>query len=189
MTDEPKSGGPAGAGPGSVASRGVDPRGVGAEGVGPHGVGGPAELDAQRRLETLVADVARGQPLRRAPASLEARVLAQLVPAPWWRRGFTSWPLAARVAFLAASVGFVRFALAGFMSVTEIVGSGEVVGTAKSWAHSGSEVVSITASTGSFVLHAIPPMWLYGAAAFAFCLYALLFGLGTLAYRTLYVER
>jgi hypothetical protein len=42
---------------------------------------------------------------------------------------------------------------------------------------------------GSFLIHAIPPLWLYGAAAFGFVLYALLFGLGTVAYRTLYVER
>lgn len=144
----------------------------------------------QDRLEQLVSSVARGQPPRRAPDSLQARVLAQLAtPVPWWRKGFTSWPMAARVAFLVASVGLVQFVLSGFMSLTDLIGSGEVIGTARSWAHSGTEVVSITASTGSFVLHAIPPMWLYGAAAFAFCLYALLFGLGTLAYRTLYVER
>src|SRR4051794_7570835 len=96
----------------------------GPKSVGPNGDGvGPAELDAQRRLEQLVCDVARTQPLRRAPASLEGRVLAQLAPAPWWRRGFTNWPLAARAAFLVASIGFVRLALTGFMSVTEIVGS------------------------------------------------------------------
>lgn len=149
--------------------------------------------DEHDKLERLVDSLVRVQPPRRAPASLEARVLARLAehqaPISWWRRGFTSWPLAARGAFLIASYGFVRLALAGFGSVSEFVGSGEVAGTARSWAQSGAEVVSVTASTGSFVLQAIPPMWLYGAAAFAFGLYALLFGLGTLAYRTLYVER
>jgi hypothetical protein len=39
------------------------------------------------------------------------------------------------------------------------------------------------------VVHAVPPMWLYGTAAFGFALYAVLFGLGTVAYRTLYVQR
>jgi hypothetical protein len=152
-----------------------------------------AEEREHQRLERLVTAVARSQPLRRAPASLEARVLDQLAlrqsPAPWWRKGFTSWPLAARVTFLVASVGFVRLALAGFMSIAEFFGSEEVAGTAKSWAHSSTEVVSVTASTGSFLLHVIPQTWLYGAAGLAIALYALLFGLGTLAYRTLYVEQ
>jgi hypothetical protein len=150
-------------------------------------------MSDDRELEHFVDGVVRGQPLRRAPASLEARVLAQLASlqssAPWWRKGFTHWPLAARGAFLLASIGFVRLALVAFMSVTDFVGSGEAAGAAKSWVQSGTELVSITSSMGSFVLHAIPQSWLYGAAAFAIVLYALLFGLGTLAYRTLYVER
>ena len=71
------------------------------------------------KLESFVDQLVRGQPLRRAPATLEARVLAQLAlqhaPIPWWCRGFTHWPLTARVAFLIASYGFVRLAIAGVM--------------------------------------------------------------------------
>jgi hypothetical protein len=37
--------------------------------------------------------------------------------------------------------------------------------------------------------HAIPPEWLYAGAAVGFTLYAVLFGLGTFVYRTLYVQR
>jgi hypothetical protein len=149
--------------------------------------------DDPKKLEAFVDRLVRDQPLRRAPASLEARVLAQLAlrqtPRPWWRKGFTHWPLAARAAFLIASYGFVRLALAGVMAMIAFVGSGQVAQTAISWLHLGAEALSATASMGSFLIHTIPPSWLYGAAAFGFVLYALLFVLGTVAYRTLYVER
>jgi hypothetical protein len=145
------------------------------------------------KLESFVDQLARGQPLRRAPASLEARLLAQLAlqqtPMPWWRRGFTHWPLAARVAFLLASYGFVRLAIAGVTSIVTFVGSREVAGTTISWVHFGATALSETASMCFLLVHAIPPSWLYGMAVCGFALYALLFGLGTVAYRTLYVER
>ena len=51
------------------------------------------------KLERLVGQVLRDQPLRRAPASLEARVLGELAARarlPWWRRGITTWPVAVR---------------------------------------------------------------------------------------------
>jgi hypothetical protein len=169
-------------------------------GDGPNTSGRPSmsgELEGQslrdRGLERFVGDLARGQPLRRAPASLEHRVLAQLaLQQPglvWWRRGFTHWPLLAQAGFLLASYGFVRLSIAGVMSVMSFLGSREVAGDALSWVQVGSKAAAAAASTGSFLLSAIPSMWLYGAAAAAFGLYALLFGLGTVAYRTLYVER
>jgi hypothetical protein len=108
---------------------------------------------------------------------------------PWWRRGFTHWPLAARVAFLIASYGFVRLAITGVMSAITFVGSREVAEAAVSWVHLGTTAVSATASLCSLIVSAIPPLWLYGAAVCGFALYALLFGLGTVAYRTLYVQR
>ncbi|MFL6601737.1 MAG: hypothetical protein ACJ8R9_10425 [Steroidobacteraceae bacterium] len=145
------------------------------------------------KLESFVHQLVRDQPLRRAPATLEARVLAQLAlqqtPMRWWRRGFTQWPLAARVAFLIASYGFVRLAFAGVMSIITFVSSREAAGTAISWVHAGATAVSATASLCSLIVSAIPPLWLYGAAVCGFALYALLFGLGTVAYRTLYVQR
>jgi hypothetical protein len=126
--------------------------------------------DDPEKLEQLVASLARAQPARRAPVSLQGRVFAQIasqqVQLPWWRKGFAHWPLVARVSFLVASYGFIRLAIAGVVSVVDFV-----------------------RSSSTFVLHAIPPMWLYGGAAFGFALYLMLFGLGTFAYRTLYVQR
>jgi predicted anti-sigma-YlaC factor YlaD len=141
----------------------------------------------ERQLEELVDHLARSQPPRRAPASLEARVLAQISAQPWWRKGFVHWPLWARGAFLVASVGFVRLALAGVMSVTDLVSTADSSGVDA--LHRTGEAVSTTFSLGELLLHTIPPVWLYAGAAVGFTLYAVLFGLGTFAYRTLYVQR
>jgi hypothetical protein len=147
--------------------------------------------DGPENLEQLVGSLARAQPARRAPASLQARVLAQIasqqIQLPWWRKGFAHWPLVARVLFLVASYGFIRLAIAGVVLVVDFVRSSDVAGVET--LHRTGEAVSATVSLGSLVLHAIPPMWLYGGAAFGFALYAVLFGLSTFAYRTLYVQR
>jgi hypothetical protein len=147
--------------------------------------------DAPEKLEQLIDELARSQPARRAPASLAARVLAQIasqqVRLPWWRKGFAYWPLAARGVFLVASYGFIRLALAGVMSVVDVLRTSDVA-AAETLNRTG-EAVSATVSLGSLVLHAIPPVWLYNGAALGFALYAVLFGLGTIAYRTLYVQR
>jgi hypothetical protein len=144
-------------------------------------------------LASLVGHLARSQPLRRAPASLEQRVLAQLAlqqaNVPWWRKGFAHWPLAARAAFLIASYGFVRLTFTGVMSLISFVSSREATGETMTLVHSGTELMSAAASTGSALMHAIPANWLYGAIVVGFALYAVLFGIGTVAYRTLYVER
>jgi hypothetical protein len=147
--------------------------------------------DGREKLERLIDGLARSQPVRRAPISLQARVLQQIasqqLELPWWRKGFAHWPQVVRVLFLIASYGFIRLALAGVMSVVDFVRSTDVGGVET--LHRTGEAVSATVSLGSLVLHAIPPMWLYSGAAFGFALYAVLFGLSTFAYRTLYVQR
>ena len=143
------------------------------------------------RLERFVDGIARAQQPRRAPAALESRVLSEIAArqpaAAWWRRSFNHWPLAARAAFVIASLGFVKLALSAFVTVSSMVRGRDVVDTTV--LHRSAEAVSTTFSVGELVLHAIPPIWLYGAAAFCFGVYLLLFGLGTVAYRTLYVQR
>jgi len=55
-----------------------------------------------REMEARLGQALRTLPERRAPATLESRVLdalARRVPLPWWRRSFAEWPAAARVAF------------------------------------------------------------------------------------------
>ena len=153
------------------------------------------------KLEQIVDQLVRGQPLRRAPAGLEARVLAHLAerqsPAvagasrPWWRTGFSHWPVAARIVFLLVSCGVVRLVLTGVMSAVTVARSGEVtlLGPVVFRLQTVAEAASATVSLCELVVHSIPPYWLYGAAIFGLALYAMLFGLGTVAYRSLYVNR
>jgi hypothetical protein len=147
--------------------------------------------DGPDNLEHFVDGLARTQPVRQAPASLQARVFARIASqqaqVPWWRKGFAHWPLTVRGLFLIASYGFIRLALAGAMSVVDFVQSSHVAGVET--LHRTGEAVSATVSLSTLVINAIPPAWLYAGAAFGFMLYAVLFGLGTFAYRTLYVQR
>jgi hypothetical protein len=53
-------------------------------------------------LETLVGRVLKETPVRRAPSSLESRVLREIgrrAALPWWRRSFSRWPRIARAGF------------------------------------------------------------------------------------------
>ena len=138
-------------------------------------------------LERLVEGLARSQPPRRAPASLEARVFAQIAARPWWSKGFAHWPTLARAAFLVASFGFIKLTLVGVMWLIDFVRTSDVAGVDA--LHRTSDAVSATVSLGSLVFNAIPPVWLYIGAGVGFALYAVLFALGTFAYRTLYVQR
>jgi hypothetical protein len=150
-----------------------------------HGEGGA--LGSGDTLERLIGGLARSQPPRRAPSSLEARVFARIEARPWWSKGFAHWPVLARAAFLVASFGFIKLTLVGVMWVIDFVRTSDVAGVDA--LHRTSDAVSATMSLGSLVFKAIPPGWLYMGAVVGFTLYAVLFGLGTFAYRTLYVQR
>jgi hypothetical protein len=63
------------------------------------------------------------------------------------------------------------------------------VSPALPWLHAGADVLNAIVSMGELVIRVIPAEWLYGAAALGVLLYAALFGLGTVAYRTLYVNK
>jgi hypothetical protein len=150
----------------------------------------PMNLNEQReqQLERLIDQALRDQPLRRAPDSLEAKVMAEIArraAAPWWQRGFTGWPVAARVLFLIASVGFAKLFLDATTFVIAPLGSG-ARGTALfaevAWIHSLFDAIGAAA-------RALPSMWVYGALAVIAVLYLTLFGVSAAAYRTLYATR
>lgn len=145
-----------------------------------------------RQAERYVQQLLRSQPLRRAPSTLQERVLAQLDTAPWWRRSFLHWPVAARVAFLLASCGVVRLVMAGAISAANSVSSlplAHALGQSITWLRTLESLAAATNSTGASILHAIPSLWLYAGAALGVGLYVALFGLGAIAYRTLYIRK
>jgi hypothetical protein len=139
----------------------------------------PPDNDLEQRITALLRD----QPPRRAPASLEARVLAALKDrrtAPWWQRGFAQWPLAARLAFLVASLGVAVLALIGIPQLTQ------ALEPAMGWTPMVARLAYTAADAAGVVVHSIPVIWLEGAAAFVAFLYLTTFALGATAYRALH---
>jgi hypothetical protein len=146
--------------------------------------------DDPEQLERYVTGLLREQPLRRAPSNLASGVLAQLATGPWWQRSYRYWPRAVQAAFLALCGGFAWLTLSAAGSMSGH--SGELVRAVSpiaTWVHACAQLLAVTQSAGSSVLHVVPSLWLYAALAAGIGLYLVLFGLGTVAYRTLYRER
>ena len=143
------------------------------------------------KLERLVHVTLRGVPSHRAPRSLEDRVFAEIerrALLPWWRKSFLHWPVAARVAFIVISLGFVMatvWALASFNA-----GQLQTVFSSQfAWLDSIKSVFGAIGGFFEIMLRSIPPVWFYGSLVFFAAMYAALFGLGAAAYRTLYAQR
>jgi hypothetical protein len=136
----------------------------------------------QDQLEQLVTRALQDQPLRRAPDALERRVLAQLesgaAVAPW-RRGFAHWPMAARLAFLAASVGVVKLALmlATWLSTPLATPRPSVeLPSQMEW------LQTLFVAVGS-IARTVPSLWVHAGIALLVLMYVALFGIGASAYR------
>jgi hypothetical protein len=117
--------------------------------------------------------------MRRAPRSLEQRVLTEIsrrAALPWWRRSFSRWPRLAQ-GCLALSSG---------LAIAAVSWAGLAWPTA--WLEPARMLLSTARDVDASVMRLVPPDLIYGAMAAAALLYAALFGLGTMAYRTLYLQ-
>ena len=151
--------------------------------------------DHEQRLERTIHRTLRSLPPRRAPRSLEERVLAELArqaALPWWRRSFTHWPLAARVGFLVLSTGIAALVLL----LTVWGGAGlealplrAAFAQQFTWMENGLAVFRALKGFGEIIARNVPPLWFYGIIAFIAALYATFFGLGAAAYKALYAQR
>jgi hypothetical protein len=149
----------------------------------------------EQNLERLIHRTLRDLPNRRAPGTLEQRVLAEIErrgALSWWRQGFAHWPVPARVTFLILSGGFAKLAImaavwafAGFDSLQ----FQQAFATPYAWMDAGLAVVRAFGDFASVTVRSIPPLWIYGGLAVIGALYVTLFGLGAAAYRTLYASR
>lgn len=143
-----------------------------------------ADRNRQDELERQLTRALREQPLRRAPGTLERRVFAQIesgAVATGWRRGFAHWPMAARLVFLAASVGVVKLALMIAMWIASPLDSPAVsvdLPSQVAW------MQTLLVATGS-VVRTVPSLWLHAGLAVLALMYAALFGIGATAYRTM----
>lgn len=142
----------------------------------------------EEQLERLIDKALRDQPLQRAPASLQDKVMAEITRralAPWWRSSFAHWPMAARLVFLVASVGFVKLGLEAVSLLIEPLDPGArsaALFAEVSWIH------ALFVTFGA-ALRSLPSLWVYGAIAVLAAMYLMLFGVSAAAYRTLYAPR
>jgi len=145
--------------------------------------------DVGEALERRLASLLRELPLRPAPRTLQARVLAELArraALPWWQRSFRHWPVPVRAAFVAVCAALIGLTLlAGTRLLLPAPGIAATGAWALSWAGHlqalGRASTDLAASLG----RALPLTWLYGALGLALGLYAVLFMLGATAYRML----
>lgn len=139
-------------------------------------------------LERLIDKALRDQPLQRAPAGLQDNVMAAIARramAPWWRSSFAHWPVAARLVFLVASIGFIKLGLEASALLIEPLdpsARGAALFAEVSWIH------ALFVTTGA-ALRSLPSLWIYGGIAVLAALYLMLFGVSAAAYRTLYASR
>jgi hypothetical protein len=144
------------------------------------------------KLERLVGQALRAQPPRRAPASLEGRVLLEIAARarlPWWRRGMTSWPLAVRIPVIAGcavSVPLVWIASVWLASrlVSVATHSGNSGPLAR--VRDGGRALASLGTLASHIVQSIPREWLLGGLIATATLYAALFALVALGYSLLY---
>ena len=143
-------------------------------------------------LEKFIHRELRGLPVRPAPSTLEARVLAAIehrASIAWYHKSWSYWPAAVRALFLAAITGLAGAAIAAFYLFMQ------GAPLAQAWTEVSSRLSIFTRLYGaaawtvnflSQIVGSIPPLWLYGSLAFVGALYALFFGLGAATYRMLY---
>jgi hypothetical protein len=135
-------------------------------------------------LERLLERTLHELPLRRAPPTLESRVLCELqrrAALPWWRRSFAHWPLPARAVFVVICGALIRLAFLG--------GAAAVAGALSlSWTREIGVLMASGGNLATLLARTLPVTWLYDGIAACAVLYAVLFGLGAAVYRTLYLQ-
>lgn len=151
--------------------------------------------DHDRKIERAVHQALRELPARRAPRTLEQRVLAEIerrAALPWWRKSFAHWPVAARAAFLAGCIGAVILVLMGggwVMSGFDPARFHSAFAQPIAWMETGVAVVHAITGFFEIVVRNLPPFWVQGGVAFLVTMYVALFGLGAAAYKTLHAPR
>lgn len=146
------------------------------------------------QLEKIIHQTLRSVPDRRAPHSLEARVMAAIAERaarPWWRQSYASWPVAVRCGFLLITGGLMKLALmATFWVMTDLnpVQYTGALATPLTWIQQAQAMVGSLGNVCEALFRSIPSLWLYGGVAVVISLYVALFGLGAAAYRVFYAQ-
>jgi hypothetical protein len=151
--------------------------------------------DDQDKLEASIHRVLRRLPDRKAPFSLEARVMAELgrrAALPWWRKSFAHWPAAVRAVFFLVAGLAAALVVAGIFVLGQSTGAHKLtagVSTSYAWLTLARDVVAAGAYKVKSLTASVPPLLLYaGAATLALC-YAAVAAAGAATYRALVTGR
>src|SRR5471032_72592 len=140
--------------------------------------------DDEQKLERLVHRTLCDLPLRRAPGTLEARVLAELerrAALPWWHKSYAHWPVAMRLAFLVVTAAIAAGLVAALVAITHGLDPAQVAAGVTerfAWLATARGLLDTGAGVVGALWRAIPPVWLYGALAFIAACYVTLIGVG-----------
>lgn len=147
------------------------------------------------KLEAAIHRLLRSIPDRKAPAGLEARVLAELsrrAALPWWRKSFAHWPSAVQSAFYVGSAVAAAMVVAGLIALGRTPGATELAGGVAerfSWLVMAREIAASAYDRVHSLIGAIPPLWLYCAAGTVAACYAALGAIGAATYRAVSFAR
>ncbi|WP_404424539.1 hypothetical protein [Nibricoccus sp. IMCC34717] len=139
-------------------------------------------------LESFVHATLRATPARRAPVSLEQRVLAQIArraALPWYRQSYRHWPAGARIGFLVTSAALAALALVLCYALFRNgfgAGFSDWVAQLKHQATSAQTFATATLSH----LPSSTVWWLAGAGIALLSMSLATVGLGAAAYRLLW---
>ncbi len=146
----------------------------------------------EKELEQFVHATLRSLPDRKAPGTLESRVLAaieQRAAVAWYHKSWSYWPAAFRGLFLAVATGVGAASVAAFYLGSrgfDLATTAREAGSHFVWLTRCVGVAEWTVDFAGRMIGAIPPFWLYGGLTVVAALYVTFFGLGATAYRVLY---
>lgn len=146
--------------------------------------------NSDKNLEQFIDRTLHSLPERRAPGTLEHRVLAAIAERqalPWWHRSFSLWPKPAKLAFIGTSL--FTAAVLTLLESSGIQVLRNAFHNLEALFHPFSTVANALGSSGQSFVQGIPTLWIYGSLAVIGVLYAALFGIGTAAYKTLISNR
>ena len=146
-------------------------------------------------LEKVIHRALRDLPPRTAPASLEARVLAEIArraALPWWHRSLSYWPPAVRWLFLIVTAALCAATILGAIELLRgdsAASLAHVLGAPVRIVSGLWIAIRTTIAAGGDLIALIPRTWLYGSLAIFGLIYATLFAVGATAYRALWQPR
>ena len=147
------------------------------------------------RLDVSARQVLRDLPLRRAPATLEARVLGELrrrAAAPWWHRGFAQWSWSTRTAFAALCSVVMAVSVWGTVWPQHVVLLTPQASSGFSLqlpaVQPAFAAMAAARDLALLLARLVPNLWVEWGFGLGALLYMILFGLGAAGYRALYLQ-